>query len=349
MTQGKKYGVLALAILATGGLRLPFERGLTNDLQEAKLLPPKLEMRTGEKIGQTFSAVSLGGLRTLVATFLNLRAFSYFSEQKWDDVGNTFDLIVDLAPRTDYYWDTGSWHQAYNAASYYLYESEIPPLRRKLAWRESILKGRAFLERGIRNNPDDPKLYETLGILLSDSNKIAAFNSPAEAYEEAYDSFMAAVETGYARDYVKRAALYSLARVPGREMEALALAREIKEEQTRLPPTVQGLLFSLGYHGNPDQDVLALADSIFPDRKAAYEVLGNQWMRTRDYFPVFGIARVIPLLEKELDVPSEKSVLKVKLGSPMDPDKDALVPLENSVPKEKPVSPKKPKEDELKD
>ncbi len=97
---------------------------------------------------------------------MNLRAFGYFSEQKWADVGDTFDVIVDLAPRTRYYWDTGSWHQAYNAASYYLYESDIPPLRRKLAWRESILKGKSFLERGIRNNPDDPKLCESLGILL---------------------------------------------------------------------------------------------------------------------------------------------------------------------------------------
>ena len=324
MTQGKKYGVLVLAILAAGGLRLPFERTLTSDLDEANLLPPKLEVGTGERIGQTFSAVSLGGLRTLVATFLNLRAFGYFSEQKWSEVGDTFDVIVDLAPHTRYYWDTGSWHQAYNAASYYLYESEIPPLRRKLAWRESILKGRAFLERGIRNNPDDPKLKESLGVLLSDSNKIAAFRSPGEAYEQAYEAFMSAVETGNARGYAKRAALYSLSRVPGREKEALALAEEIREEQSMNPPSVLGLLYTLNYHENPEQDVLALADSIFPNHKVAYEILGNQWMRTRDYFPVDGIARVIPLLEKELGVPDDKSILKVELNSPMDPDEDML-------------------------
>ncbi len=324
MTQGKKYVILSLAILATGGLRLPFERALTENLEEANLLPPKLEVRTAEKIGQTFSAVSLGGLRTLVATFLNLRAFGHFSEQKWSEVADTFEFIVDLAPRTRYYWDTGSWHQAYNAASFYLYESDIPPLRRKLAWRESIEKGRAFLERGIRNNPQDPKLRESLGGLLSDSNKIAAFSSPGEAYEDAYETFMAAVETGNARDYVKRAALYSLARVPGREDDALALALEIKEQQQRLPPTVHGLLYTLRYHADPSQDVLALADSIFPSRRIAYEVLGNQWMRTRDHFPVDGIARIVPILEKELGIPEEKSILKAVLASPMNPDEDML-------------------------
>jgi hypothetical protein len=321
MTQGKKYGVLVLAILAMGAVRLPFERTLTTDLHDARLLPPKLEVRTGEKIGQTFSAVSLGGLRTLVATFLNLRAFAFFSDQRWADVSDTFDTIVDLAPRTRYYWDTGSWHQAYNAASYYLYENtKLPPLRRKLAWRESILKGREFLERGIRNNPEDPILRSGLGVLLSDSNKIAAFESPAKAYEEAYEAFMSAVKTGNARDYAKRAALYSLARVPGREKEALALALEIKAGQQQLQPTMLGLLYTLQHHENPDRDVLELADSIFSSRKEAYDVLGNQWLRTRDRFPVDGIARIVPLLETELGVPPDRSVLKVPLPSPMNPD-----------------------------
>ena len=80
MTQGKRYVVLGLAILAAGAVRMPFERQITDDLYQARLLPPKLEQRTGEKIGQTFSAVSLGGLRTLVATFMNLRAFTFFTD-----------------------------------------------------------------------------------------------------------------------------------------------------------------------------------------------------------------------------------------------------------------------------
>lgn len=321
MTQGKKYVCLAIAILAGGALRMPFERTLTGELRAAQLMPPQLDVRTGEKIGQTFSAVSLGGLRTLVATFLNLRAFTFFSEQRWSDVADTYDTIVDLAPRTRYYWDTGSWHQAYNAASFYLYgESDLPPLRRKLAWRESILKGRAFLETGIRNNPDDPILHESLGRLLSDANKIAAFESPAKAYKQAYDAYQTAVKTGHARDYAKRAALYSLARVPGQEMQALALAEEISAGETIQLPTMQGLLFSLRFHQNPKQDVMKLVDSIFKDRKQAYEVLGNQWLRTRDYFPVFGVAKAAALLESELKVSEDLSILKAQLQPPMNPD-----------------------------
>ena len=320
MTQGKRYAVLGLAILAAGALRMTFERQITDDLHEAGLLPPKLEQRTGEKIGQTFSAVSLGGLRTLVATFLNLRAFTFFTEQRWGEVGDTFELIVDLAPRTRYYWDTGSWHQAYNAASHYLYGSELPPLRRKANWRASILRGREFLERGIRNNPDDPILKHRLGTLLSDPNKIAAFGDPGEAYELAYKAYMSAASLDNAPGYSRRFALYSLARVPGRENEALALLREIESEGGRLPPTIHGLSYALKYHENPSQPVMALIDSVFPSRDMAYKTLASQWQRTRDRFPLFGVAEAIALLESEFRIAGEASVLRQDLPPPVDTD-----------------------------
>ena len=320
MTQGKRYSVLILAILAAGGLRMPIEEQLTDDLLEAGLLQPKIEKRTGEKIGQTFFAVSLGGLRTLVATVLNLRAFTFFTEQRWGEVGDTFELIVDLAPRTRYYWDTGSWHQSYNAASFYLYGSELPPLRRKANWRACILRGREFLERGIRNNPNDPILKLRLGTLLSDSNKIAAFGDPGEAYEKAYEAYMSAVNTPNSPVFAKRFALYSLARVPGREKEALEMLKEIEVEGGPLPPTIYGLSYTLKYHENPSQPVMALVDSVFPSREVAYEILSNQWLRTRDRFPLFGVAEAVALLESDMKKSQESSALKQNLQAPLDID-----------------------------
>lgn len=320
MAQGQRYVLLAVAILGMGAVRLPIERAMTAELDEAGLLPPKLEVKTGEKIGQTLSAVSLGGLRTLVATFLNLRAFTYFTEQRWGDVAEMYDMIVDLSPRTEYYWDTGSWHQAYNAASYYLYESDQPPLRRKLAWRESILKGREFLERGIRINPRNGTLRERLGFLLSDPNKIGAFGSPAEAYEGAYEAYSAAEETGNAREMSSRFALYSLARIPGREKEALELAERIAREQGVGSITLMALLYTLRYHEDPEQPVMDLVDRTFPSHEVAYRVLSDTWVRTRENYPVHGVARAIVLLETELGIPEEKSPLNTIVPPPMNPD-----------------------------
>ena len=117
MKSWQKTGILVVALVAFGAARMPFEAALSRELRQAGLTPPPLDIATRDKIGQTSSAVALGGLRTLVATFMNVRAFGFFQEQRWDDVADTFETIVALAPRTRYYWEPGAWHMAYNAGS----------------------------------------------------------------------------------------------------------------------------------------------------------------------------------------------------------------------------------------
>ena len=181
MKRRHKLPILALGLLASGGLRATWEAPLTTELRADGLLAKPVALGTREKIGQTSSAVALGGLRTLVATFLHLRGFSFFEAKRWDELAETFELIVDLAPGTTYYWETGSWHLAYNAASDYLYDDKMPALRRREAWRATILRGRNFLERGVRTNPDNWQIHLTLARLLSDSNKLVDY------YVEAVD------------------------------------------------------------------------------------------------------------------------------------------------------------------
>ena len=317
----RKTGILVIALLAFGAARMPFEAALQRELRAAGLFPRKLEIGTWDHVDQTRAAVALGGLRTLVATFLNLRAFTFFTEKRWDKVARTFDAIVDLAPRTRYYWETGSWHQAYNAASYYLNDSKLPPLRRREAWRASILRGREFLERGIRNNPDDWSLYANLGFLLSDSNKFPAFRDTNESFYAAAEAYRKSTETGRALDYVRRSRLYSLARVEGREAEALALARSLYAEGVRNhTPTLLALLLVLEAHENPSIDVAARAIALFGSAEKAYDALSGHWQRTRERFPVFGLAAGLESLEKTLAVPPEKSVFKQPLPAPLDPD-----------------------------
>ncbi len=316
-----KSAVLLVALMIFGAARIPYEAGLERQLRDAGLFPPELEIGTRERIGQTSSAVALGGLRTLVATFLNLRAFTFFTEQRWADVEDTFETIVDLAPRTRYYWETGSWHLAYNAASYYINDSELPPLRRREAWRTSIVKGRNFLERGIRNNPDDWSLHASLGFLLSDSNKFHAFRDPDEALAASAEAYRAAAATGRALGYVKRAELYALARVEGRESEALALARRLYAEgPINHTPTLLMLLLVLEAHENPDMDFPARAIEIFGDPQKAYDALSTHWFRTRERFPVYGVAEGLRALEKLLTISLEDSVLNQPPPPPRGPD-----------------------------
>lgn len=317
----RKSLILAVALLAFGAVRLPFEIKLNKQLQAARLFPATLEIGTRDRIGQTSSAVALGGLRTLVATFLNLRAFTFFTEQRWEDVGDTFDTIVDLAPQTRYYWETGSWHQAYNAASYYLNDDKLPPLRRREAWRSSIQRGRAFLERGIRNKPDDWSLYASLGFLLSDPNKFKAFRDTDETFAAAADAYRKSAGTGKSPAYVRRSELYSLARVAGRETEALELARSLYEESPRnRMPTLLVLLLVLEAHENPSMDVVARAIELFGTAEKAYDALSGHWQRTRERFPVYGVAAGLESLEKLLEISADKSILNQPLPAPRDLD-----------------------------
>jgi hypothetical protein len=317
----KKSGILAVALLVFGGLRLPFEAGLSKELQAAGLFPPRLEIGTRERIGQTSSAVALGGLRTLVATFLNLRAFTFFTEQKWSDVADTFDTIVDLAPRTRYYWETGSWHLAYNAASYYMNDSKLPPLRRREAWRSSIMKGRSFLERGIRNNPDDWSLHANLGFLLSDPNKFPAFRDVNATFADAAEAYRRSAATGKALGYVRRAHLYSLARVQGKEAEALELARSLyREGNHNHTPTLLILLLVLEAHQNPEMDVTARAIELLETPEKAYEALSGHWQRSRERFPVYGVAKALEGLEALLKISADKSIFSQPPPPPFNPE-----------------------------
>ena len=317
----RKSALLSAALLGFGAARLPFEAGLGRDLQAAGLFPPRLAISSRERIGQTSMAVALGGLRTLVATFLNLRAYTAFTERRWEDVEKTFDTTVDLAPRTRYYWETGSWHLAYNAASYYLNDSELPPLRRRESWRRYIFKGRAFLERGIRNNPGDWHLLANLGFLLSDANKFPAFRDAGESFEAAAEAYRKSAATGKASSFVPRAWLYSLARVEGKESEALALARSLYAEGPKnRTPTLRCLLVVLEARENPALDVARRAVELFGSAEKAYAALSNHWRRTRERFPVYGVAAALESLEKSLSIPKEHSILSQALPPPPNPD-----------------------------
>ncbi len=309
----KRNCILAVAILAFGAARMPFEAGLLKNLQEKGLSPGKLEIPAKERLGQTFAAVAMGGLRTLVASFYNLRAFGFFEEKKWDRVADTYDTIVALAPRTSYYWQTGAWHSAYNGASFYLNDSELPPLRRKQAWRNSILRGRDFLERGIRNNPESWNLQAYLGFILSDANKFPAFPDPDETFLAAAEAYGKAADTGGAPDYVRRQQFYALARVKGKEKEALEMARELYKEQKNRTPSLLALLFVLEAHEDTSKDMTPRALELFGTPEKAYEALSGHWQRTRERFPVYGVAQVLQTLEEQLKIPAADRILNKPL------------------------------------
>lgn len=310
MIRKRKIAILLFAFLVTGIIRMPVEHALSGELRDLNLHREQLDISTREKIDQTAMAAAIGGMRTLVATFFSLHSYTLFGEQRWDELEQTYHTIVDFAPHTEYYWQAGAWHLSYNAASYYIHSSGMSPLRRREAWRSFIHRGRDFLERGIRNNPDDWALHENLALLLGDPNKLPAFRDRDACLLKAAKSYEKSAELGsFSPLLMKRLGFYCLARVSGREKEALKMARTLYQNPKNRKPTLNVLLYVLECHADPERNVDAVALEIFGDPQKAYDALVAHWQRTREGYPMDGVAKGIASMESRLGIPIYDSVL----------------------------------------
>jgi predicted Zn-dependent protease len=128
-----------------------------------------------------------------------------------------------------------AWHMAWNASTAAMNDPRQPrqALRVKAA-REYFALGKDFLERGIKNNPERPELYEALARLYRDKY---------EDHEHASEFFAKAAALPGGHSYARRFAAYELAQVPGREREAYAQLRALYDrgEQERLPTLIRRL------------------------------------------------------------------------------------------------------------
>jgi hypothetical protein len=307
----RKLGVLAAGLLAAGAARLPVEAEWTSQFRSAGLLRQGVAPDARARIGQTFYVVALGGLRTLVATFVNLRAFGFYEDRDWDRLHEAFETMVALAPRTAEYWSSGANHQAMNAASYYRNDEflDLPPQRREALWRASILRGREFAERGTRQVPEDWKLHAFLGALLTDRYRYRAFGDPDETFAAAARAYRAAADCPGAPPYMRRFELYALARVPARKREALELGRRLYADPANHRLTLRGLCFALEMWAHPTNDPFKLAVERFGSEQAAYRELATYWQHSAVRLPMDGVALALRKLEDKLGIPPKESVL----------------------------------------
>ncbi len=303
LRQRHRHLLVAAILLVAGVVRLPLERGLSDELLDAGLLQPSVELETRQQVGQSLWAVALGGLRTLVATVLNLRADTFFQAQQWTELADAFDTMTDLAPRTRYYWDIGSWHMAYNASAYYQNRDDLPTLRRRAEWRDWVKRGTRFLEEGVRNNPDDWRLWANLAYFYSDPLKLVDDARAEEAYRRSW-------ETGNALPFIERAMVYAMARQPERRDEALERIRAMSDDPRAQVPAMLALRYALEYRADPGRDPLELALEVFGSEERAYRILGNHYLDLNGRFPNDGVAEAVAVLENRLAIDEEKSIFR---------------------------------------
>jgi len=205
--------LLAIVLIAVAGaILLPWQVNLQRKAQEAHFRTIPLNLSLREQIGQSGFLAALSGFRAPLAAFLWIDAHSAWEKTEWGRMAGLFNTVTTLQPRTLLYWDIAAWHMAWNASVAALHDSkQQSEVLRERARRQYIDLGRDFLERGIRNNPDNYLLHERLGILLRDK---------VEDHNTAADAFANAADCADAPPYISRFAAYEMARVPGREREA---------------------------------------------------------------------------------------------------------------------------------
>jgi tetratricopeptide (TPR) repeat protein len=230
----RALGVI-LSVLLFGAVRFPIEHALMKRHRDLRFRAVDFNLDLREQVGQLGFIAALSGFRSLVADALFVEAHVAWERTEWGRVLLLFRQVTTLQPRAVMFWDMAAWHMAWNASTAAMNDPTQPrlALRTKTA-REYLQLGKDFLERGIKNNPDRPELYEALARLYRDKY---------EDHEHASEFFAKAADLPQAHSYARRFAAYELAQCAGHEREAYDQLRRLYDsgEQERLPTLVRRL------------------------------------------------------------------------------------------------------------
>ncbi len=229
--------VIALAILfALGGIKLPIERDLAALHRQEHFRGVEFNLQLREKLGQLGFIAALSGFRAIVADALFIQAHVAWERTEWGRILLLFRHITTLQPRVLLFWDTAAWHMAWNASVAAMNDQTQRLALRVKAQREYFALGKDFLERGIKNNPDRPQLYEALARLYKEKYR---------DHQRASEFYAKAAALPEAAKFDRRFSAYELSYCDGREREAYELLRRLYDEgpQERLPTLIERLKF----------------------------------------------------------------------------------------------------------
>jgi tetratricopeptide (TPR) repeat protein len=229
--------IVLAALLVVGALKLPIERNLAVLHRQEHFRGVEFNLDLREKIGQLGFIAALSGFRAMVADALFIQAYSAWENTEWGRMLLLFRHITTLQPRVLLFWDTAAWHMAWNASVAAMNDQTQPRLALRVkAQREYFALGKDFLERGIKNNPDRPELYEALARLYKEKYK---------DHERASEFYAKAAALPGAPTFDKRFSAYELSYCEGREREAYERLRHLYDmgPQERLPTLIKRLKF----------------------------------------------------------------------------------------------------------
>jgi hypothetical protein len=247
--------IVATVLIVMGLLKLPVESNLAALHREQHFRSVEFNLDLREKLGQLGFIAALSGFRAIVADALFIQAHVAWENTEWGRMLLLFRHITTLQPRVLLFWDTAAWHMAWNASVAAMNDPNQPrqTLRVK-AQRDYFALGKDFLERGIKNNPDRPELYEALARLYKEKYR---------DHERAAEYYAKAAILPEAAPWDRRFSAYELSYCEGREPEAYQRLRSLYDEgeKERLPTLIKRLKLL--------EDELGIAqDQRIPDKES---------------------------------------------------------------------------------
>ena len=239
--------VVLAAVIGLGALKLPIERNLAVLHRQEHFRGVEFNLDLREKLGQLGFLAALSGFRAIVADALFIQAYSAWENTEWGRMLLLFRHVTTLQPRVLLFWDTAAWHMAWNASVAAMNDRNQPRLALRVkAQREYFALGKDFLERGIKNNPDRPDLYEALARLYKEKYK---------DHERASEYYAKAATLPGAAPWDRRFSAYELSECENREHEAYERLRSLYDEgeKERLPTLTKRLKFLEDKLGIPQE------------------------------------------------------------------------------------------------
>ena len=193
---------VVIILFVFGAIKLPAERAIFAQHRQEHFRSVEFNLDLREKLGQLGFIAALSGFRSIVADMLFIQAHVAWERTEWGRVLLLFRHVTTLQPRAILFWDMAAWHMAWNASVAAMNDRTQPRLALRIkAQREYFALGKDFLERGVKNNPDRPQLYEALARLYKEKYK---------DHEHASEFFAKAAALPGAPSYNKRFSTYEL-------------------------------------------------------------------------------------------------------------------------------------------
>ena len=199
--------LVAILLFGIGLALLPVENVIRNERLQLKYGGARVTFELREAIGQNLAIALLAGMRGVVADFLWLQSHTFWEKKEWLRQYRNIEVVVTLQPQSVLFWDLGHWHMVWNigygARSDPKNRTQAEGIKREREWHE---KGRAFLERGIENNPNRYDLYFLMGFLYYEKLRRDCDDPSCEmeAYCKAAQYFGKAASFSNAPQYVTR-------------------------------------------------------------------------------------------------------------------------------------------------